>query len=427
MPLAGAQNEELRSRGWNVFRSGLRDRPNPMSGLAVPLLKVLIPQAARVAGVTVGAEVSVAAESARSATVERSRAQIASVRPGLSQAVSFAPLAPAGGVAPATTFETDLVTAPSNGFVTGVQFYDPTAIGLIMAVGMRISSGATAFIGVSQVAPAVPNDFNRPDLLDFGGPPLLDSQRPFFGTYIPVRIPFEAGDIIRLATRVQGGLGGGASFISGVILLEYFDQTVRLADRLLVSAYDTRTEAQSVAREVAAAAARPAPRVPSGRQVVSPGAELPPTAPAPDAGAGMTFVKAWMAAPGAVGFLVPTPGPGETITTFGNVSTVFDRFGQKVKEVTSIPVASFADVPASAKLSRDLGTQPSPGMNLSRFVPGTGFVSGVAGGAGFEFRSPVLQAQAAQVLQPFGGSVPATPPPGPEPSQFQQFLSRFGL
>lgn len=402
------QDEALRSSGWRVFRSSTRDRVIPSSSAGAALQRVRIASALPVAGVTEGVTLSfeerAALSAARDQVLQKALPTATPRSLGVTQYLNVRLREDVGfGVAgEVTEVERVIGLAPFDGFITELVVM-ATPSSTLQAYAFRTSGGQTMFRTIDN-QPSSPFDENsEPDfMLGLGH---IDGSGKY--QVQNVKMPVYAGEQIIAAIRHQGVAAIGTDLIVGSIGFEGFvlarqgsaaavsqfgaltvearraaTEAASNTSKLAVERERTRrAEAEARARvEVAKlnaeskrSAAQPAFN-PFQGLLVAPQAQqalqsrqrvVPPPPPAfaapsaPAGGEGQTFVQSWMPQSGSIGYLIPDPPRGGRVNVFDNKYTIWDISGQKVGEGAITPVRSDAEIPESARISKNLGVRTS--------------------------------------------------------------------
>lgn len=312
--------------------------------------------------------------------------------------------------------EIPLFTVPFDGFITEVNL-ELSGGATPYALGFKTSSGQSFFSTLDMGVVIPTGGTPEPDMLPLGAYSITNSRLELRN----LRVPVFGGEQI-IARALENPLfPGGAQMGSGVMVCEAYlfaqpgsaaamsqfgallTQTARAnsdaqryASQIEIERERTRRaqlEAQARIEVAKLAAQKPVQASNTGlnpfnlvladraaqSRVQSRAPVLPPPQPAfapPSAtldGAGKTFVAAWAPTANSIGYLVPNPPPGARVNVFDGKYTIWGASGAKLGEGLVENVRTDAEIPAEARVSRNLGVTPSSSMALSTFTPGEGF------------------------------------------------------
>lgn len=422
MPQELIRDELIRLHGWDCFRSSSRDHMVPFTSGGRVLQKIKINASLPSGDVQVGVVLSDEERAARAAAqveAARSLRQTQAEPLGIMQYFSFnVTNTNAGAVfGEPTDSETVIGIASYDGWLKEIDLDANSSGATRPAVAIRTSSGMTWFKGFSDQNFPVSSEFLAPDFVQMNRTSFADARVHLTNGKVPV----YAGDEIIIVLRDFNNTPAGVLDCIGLIGLEHVilarpgsqaaESQYRVlntaainaardasnnAGRLALEREKTRrAEIEAQARvkvaELAQQNKRPAGvpmNNPFNQVLLEPGSQptlqrrAPVVPPKPileappaqaEGGKGKTFVSAWTPNDNSIGYLIPDPPPGGKVNVFDGKYTIWSASGQNLGSGPVENVRTDADIPANSRISRNLGTTPSPSMQLSTFTPGEGF------------------------------------------------------
>lgn len=406
-------NEALRLQNWRVFRSATRDHLIPQTGPGAKLQRIRINEAVPSGGTEFGIALTLEERQAianqRKLDLALAQAESASKSIGVTKFIHVLARTTIANPSAVDTFDEiiEVATAPFDGFITEFGAVEPFGADLL-GMAIRTSGGESMFRSFSNYAAGMAQSVVPPDFLSFAYFISVGSERTLRNLHMPV----FAGESIFFVSRVRGGAAAFQQFPFVILGFESFT-LAKAGSAAAVSAFGAIASASRLASSEAAnqanqlglaqektkqlqiqqsalteraklAVARPGPgpgfmvnpfgslpfsesalqQLASRRAIPPPPPRVPPKPSAPPEGAGKTFVSAWNASAGYIGYLIPNPPIGGRVNVFDNTYTIWDITGKNVGQGPIEPVTSDAQIPPGARVSPVKGGSLSPALRL---------------------------------------------------------------